>query len=117
MAKQLIPGRQVNLGADTSNLTGRPFYVGDAELITISIQSSHASASRYTVVGTNQDGFQAALTTPSMLVPANNWSIVTAIVGQGLFKIDAGMRWLNCFRDAIQVSASSNATITFATRT
>lgn len=110
---RLPPRRHVALGADSSSETGAVWYAGEFDKLTVSIQSSTGSASRYTVVGTNQDGLQAALTTPSRLVPANNWSIVTVITAQGIYTIDPGIRWLNVIRDGISVSAASNATVTF----
>lgn len=117
MSRNLPNFREVVLGADTSNLTGRPMFVGDFHYLTVSIQSSTASASRYTMVGTNADGFQTALPTPSQTVPANGWSIVSTIVNQGLFAFDVmGFRWVNIFRDNISVSAVSNATVVLAAR-
>lgn len=106
--------RQVMLGANTSNLTGTPWLVQDAATLTISIQSSTGSASRYTVVGTNDDGLQSALGTPSQTAPAGGWSVVTTITSAGVYTIDPGVRWLNVFRDTISVSASSNVTVTLA---
>jgi len=107
------------LGADTSNVTGTPWFVGDLRQLTISIQTSTASASRFTFVGTNDDGFQAALGTPSMLVPNANWSIVTVLTNQGLVVFDPapGFRWINGFRPDYGVSATSNVTVTLAGRT
>lgn len=105
---------QVNLGAANSNLTGSAWYVGDAATITVSIQSSTGSASRYTILGSNADGFTAALGTPSQTVPAGGWSIVTALTAQGVYTIDPGLRWLTSVRTVIDTSASSNVTIIFA---
>ncbi len=105
------------LGADTSNLTGRPWFVGDFHYLTVSIQSSTASSSRYTIVATNDDGLQSALGIPSQTVPANGWSIVSAIVNQGIYGFDVlGFRWVNMFRDGFSVSATSNVTIALAAR-
>ena len=94
-------------------------FVGDLRQLTISIRSSTGSASRYTFVGSNEDGFQAALSTPSPTIPNGNWSIVTVLTAQGLYAFDpmVGFRWLNCYRDSISVSASSNCTIVLAGRT
>ncbi len=117
MPRQFITGRQVNLGAANSNLTGSPWFVGDAAQISVSIQSSTGSASRYTILGSNDDGLTAALGTPSQTVPANGWSIVTALTAQGLYSITPGFRWINSCRTVIDTSATSNVTITFVTRT
>lgn len=104
---------QTNLGAANSNLTGQPWFVGDAATLTVSIQSSTGSASRYTILGSNADGFQTALGTPSQTVPAGGWSFITAITSQGLYTIDPGFRWINSVRTVIDTSATSNVTITF----
>lgn len=105
---------QTNLGAANSNLTGNPWFVGDAATLTVSIQSSTGSASRYTILGSNADGFQSALGTPSQTVPAGGWSIVTTITAAGIYTIDPGMRWINSCRTVIDTSANSNVTIIFA---
>ena len=104
----------VALGADTSNRTGAPWLVADFAHLTVSVESSTASASRYTIIGTNDDGLRSALDTASPTVPSGGWSIVTTIVQQGLYGFDvSGFRWLNAYRDAISVSAASNATVLF----
>lgn len=107
--------RHVNLGADTSNQTGRPWFVGDFIDLTVSISSSASNGSRFTIVGSNLDGFQSVLGDASQTVPNTSWSIVTTIVQQGLYTIDTGFRWVNAFRDG--VSAASMTTITFAAKT
>lgn len=106
------------LGANTSNLTGAAWFTGDFRQMTISIQSASNSASRYTVIGTNDDGLRAALNTPSQNVPANGWSIVTVITSQGLYAFDPypGFRWMNVFRDASSLGAS-NVTVRLTGRT
>lgn len=117
MGKQLITKRKVVLGAANSLLTGNPFWAGDYDAITISIQSSTASASRYTILGTNLDGFQSTLSSANPTIPAGGWSIVTTITSQGIYTIDPGVRWLMPVRDNVSVSASSNATFVFEGRT
>ena len=110
--------RHVALGADTSNLTGAVWLVADFDKLTVSIQSSTASASRYTIIGTNDDGLQSALGTPLQTAPSAGWSIVTAITAQGIYGFDVtGLRWINVFRDGISVSAASNVTVALAART
>ena len=112
-----FPNRQhVALGAANSNLTGAIWYTGDFNEISVSIQSSTASASRYTIIGTNADGFQSALGTPSQTVPAGGWSILTTLLGEGMYTVAPGARWITAFRDTISVSANSNVTMTFAGR-
>lgn len=111
--------RHVALGSQNSNLTGAPYLVADLRQLTVSIQTSTASASRFTIIGTNDDGLQSALGTPSQTVPAAGWSIVTVLTQQGISVFDPapGFRWINAFRDGFAVSAVSNASITFAGRT
>lgn len=111
--------RHVALGAADSSLTGAAWFTGDFRQLTVSIRSSTASASRYTFIGTNDDGFAAVLGTPLQTVPSGGWSILTTVTAQGLYTFDptAGFRWINVFRDTISVSASSNVTVTFAGRT
>ena len=117
MPRQFISGRQVNLGAANSSLTGTPWFVGDYASLTVSVQSSTGSASRYTILGTNDDGLTAALGPPSQTVPAGGWSIVTAITSAGLYTLDTGFRWINSVRTVIDTSAASNITVTFYGRT
>ena len=112
-----ITGRQENLGAKNSLQTGNPWFVGDFQQLSVSIQSSTGSASRYTILGTNLDGFQSTLSSANPTIPANGWSIVTVLTAQGLYSVDVGFRWVNAVRDAISVSAASNCTIVFAGRT
>lgn len=109
-----------------SNLTGTPVFVGDMHNLTFSITSSNASTSRWTFVGSNDDGLQTALSTPSPTASSGGWSIITAIVQQGLYGINEvpapgqggiiGFRWLNAFRSTYDASATSNVTIVVAGR-
>lgn len=110
-------GRQDNVGADTSNITGNPWWVGDFRQLTVSIATSTASASRVTIVGSNLDGFKSTLS--SALATASNalWSHITVITaGQGLYTVDCGFRWVNAIRPDFTASAASNMTVTFAGR-
>ena len=91
------------LGASTSTSTSNPELVADFRQLALSITSSTASSSRYTVWGTAADGLQSAL-------QAQDWSVATTIVSQGVFTIDPGLRWLKVERDSISVSAASNVT-------
>ena len=94
----------VLLGASTSTTTSNPELIADYKQLALSIISSTGSSSRYTVWGTAMDGLQSAL-------QAQDWSVATTIVSQGVFTIDPGLRWLKIERDAISVSASSNVTM------
>lgn len=106
----------VGLGVANSNLTGAPCLVADLRQLAISIVSSTGSASRYTFMGTNDDENVGLGTMTSQTVPTAGWSIVTTAVAQGLYVVDTGFRWINCFRDTISVSANSNVTITYQGR-
>lgn len=103
------------LGADTSNLTSDmsvPAYTGDAFTISLSIQSSTGSASRYTIVASNQDENYSTYSNPQLqTAPSGTWSIITTITSQGIYSITPGFRWLAAFRDGNSVSAASNVTM------
>ncbi len=110
-------GNHITLGAADSALTGSTWFVGDFRQMSLSIHSSTASASRYTVVGSNLDGFNTALGNASPTASNESWSIVTTVTSQGIFTIDPGFRWISAFRDNVSVSATSNTTIIFNGRT
>lgn len=103
------------LGADTSNLTSDAsvsIRVSDAFAISLSIQSSTGSASRYTIVASNQDEQTSGYSNPQLqTTPWGTWSIITTITAQGIYSITPGFRWIAAFRDAVSVSASSNVTM------
>lgn len=98
--------RQDLLGLDTSNGTSPPFMVADCRDMSLSIVTSTASVSNFTVQLCNVDGFNAA-------IPEGAWSNATVIGTQGMQTIDPGARWLRVIRPPIAVSAASNATIAF----
>jgi hypothetical protein len=106
---------QINLGANSSNVTGTPYFVGDFTYLTVSKESGSAFASRLTILASNQDGFQSQLGTANATVPAGNWSILTVITNQGIYPLDSGFRWINAVRPT-QTSGqtASNITVTFA---
>ena len=110
-------GNHVTLGAANSNLTGSTWFVDDFRQLSLSIHSSTASASRYTIVGSNLDGFRLALGNASPTVSNESWSHVTVVTSQGIFTIDPGFRWIAAFRDPVSVSATSNVTVIFNGRT
>lgn len=90
------------LGSGSSG-TGDVF-VGDARLLSVSIETSTTSASRFTVSMSNADGFQAA-------IPVTSWSVVTTILNAGAYTIDPGARWARFERPNFGISATSNVTI------
>ena len=104
--------RHVVFDPSTSVSTGSVWCAADAQQISLSIQTAVAAASRFTVIGTNNDGFGAALGTPLHTVDAGGWSIVTVLTAPGLYNIAAGLRWLNVFR-----ASGSTDTATFHGRT
>lgn len=104
--------RHVVFDPSTSGSTGAPWLAADAQQITLSIQTAKPAASRFTVIGTNNDGLQTALGTPLHTVDAGGWSIVTVLTAPGLYNIAAGLRWLNVFR-----ASGSTDTATFHGRT
>ncbi len=93
---------QVILDSNSSG-TGQAVFVGDARLLTVSIQSSTGSASRFTFEASNDDGFQSAIAF---------WSTLTTITGQGIYTIDPGARWVRAQQPAFSLSATSANTIT-----
>lgn len=101
-------------GVANSDLTGAPYFIGDLRQLTLSIESQTNSASIYTLVGTNADGLQSALPTPSQTLNGP-WSIITALTAQGMYAFDPGAlgyRWLNAFRPS-----ASSITMILAGRT
>ena len=110
--------RQVLLGAADSSLTGGLYWSGDNFITNVSWQTSTASASRLTILGSNEEGMRdrSLVSTASPNVPQNGWEILMVLTAQGISTITAGPRWITAFRDGISVSASSNATVTIAGR-
>ena len=101
------PTTVLDSASDNSSVrTSNAVLVADWRQITVSVQTSNALASRYTVWGTDYDGFQTPLA-------EGNWSSITAITAPGLFTVDPGMRWLRATRSAID----SQGTVIFAGRT
>ena len=95
--------RQQIILTSTSSGTGTAHFVGDARLITVSVVSSNASASRYTISLSNDDGFQSTIAA---------WSIATTLVNAGIYTIDPGARWIRAEQPDIALSTSSAVTIT-----
>lgn len=72
----------------SSTLTSSSHYVGDFGQLSLSWHSSGAT-SNLTIWGTNEDGFRSSIGT---------WSAVTTLPTQGIYAIEAGMRWLRVTR-------------------
>lgn len=104
--------RHVVFDQTTSGSTGAPWLAADQRQITLSIQTAVAAASRFTVIGTNDDGRQSALGTPLHTVDSGGWSILTVITSPGVYNIAPGFRWVNVFR-----ASGSTDTATFHGRT
>lgn len=125
MARQLIDQYQIHVGADSSSVTGTPWYVGDFRQLTISITTGSAHASRITVQGSNADGFQSTLSAGggygNATVPVWPWSHLTVILpsaAANIFTIDPGFRWIVCTRPtATSGQTASNITIILNGRT
>lgn len=86
----ILDGASANSSVRTSNAV----LVADWEQISVSVQTSNALGSRYTVWGTNYEGQQSALAEA-------NWSALTGLTAQGLYIIEPGMRWLRATRSAL----------------
>lgn len=89
----------------SSSGTGTAHWVGDARLLTLSIQSSTGSASRFTISLSNANGFQAA-------IPEASWSVATTLLNVGIFTIDPGARWIRAEQPNFSLSATSANTLT-----
>lgn len=94
---------QTVLGSGSSGSSGDHF-VGDARLLTVSVQTSTGSASNVTISLSNADGFQAA-------IPAASYSVATVLTKSGIFTVDPGARWMKVERADIAISATSNTTV------
>ena len=91
--------------ASSSTGTSNPTFVGDCRLLTISMQTSTASASNITISLSNNHGMNS---TDSTLF----WSTVTILPSRGIFTIDPGAQWIQAERANIAMtSAASNTTV------
>lgn len=95
--------------ADSSTVTSNSIWAGDANFISVSIQSVAAVASVWSIDGNNGDGFQSALGSG---LAGTDWSNITTIAAQGIYSVTPGARWLRLIRPAV----NSLATVTFALR-
>jgi hypothetical protein len=105
----------------TSTATSTPVFVGDLRTLTISYQSKASlGASRYTIWGSNSDGFQVTTdpysslqTNPSL---STNWSLYSGVnmVGMGTATFSpAGVRWIRASVDVTTQSAASYTTLSY----
>lgn len=76
---------------DSSNYTAGPHFIGDYAHISVSWHTDVAVASRFTLQGSNDDGFGASIT---------NWSTMTGITVAGIYVMDAGVRWMRVQRNS-----------------
>lgn len=109
--------QRVVLGASNSSLTSDPYYTGDFWQLSVSWQTSTTSASRLTLLGTNDDGMAVALPAVVGSGTSGAWSLVTALTQSGIYSVTPGLRFVAALRDPISVSASSNVTVTIFGRT
>jgi hypothetical protein len=78
-------------------------WVGDANVISVSLSTATAGSSAYSLDASNDDGFQSAIV---------NWSNVTVLTAKGIYSVTPGMRWLR----AIWPTGDSQASYTLVTR-
>lgn len=93
------------LGSASNATTSAAVLTADYRDMSLSIQTSTASASNVTVQGSNAEGFAVA-------IPEASWSVLTVIPAAGVQTVDPGIRWMRVVRDTIAVSAASNTTVT-----
>lgn len=91
----LLDSTNSNVSSHSSNNA----FVGDAVAFSLSITTSTTALSRFTVLGSNQNGLTSALSTPQLYTVNNGqWSIITTITSNGLFVFDTGYRWISVGR-------------------
>lgn len=106
--------QHLNLGANSSRQTGEPWFVGDFARLTVSLTTGAAAASRISIIGSNEDGFQSTLSSGNPTVNTNVWSHLTQLLSPGVFTIDTGFRWVNAIRAASESGqTASNVTVIF----
>ena len=84
--------------ASSSNYTSGAALVAEYGQLSLSWNTTQAVASNLTVWASNEDGFAASIVT---------WSAVTTLVGQGVFAVEAGMRWLRVARSSLDSQSLS----------
>ena len=95
----LFDGSSAQSSTDTSVWA----LVADGERISVSWATDVAVASRLTLQGTNENGFDSALAGVASIA---NVSTLTGIVLAGLYTVDAGAKWLRATRHASNESLS-----------
>lgn len=120
MAYGPITGRFVAIDSASTSTSGA-WFVGDYRLLTVSFASSGSlGPSRFTIQGSNADGFRAAdLGGPTSMA---GWSLVSGVnmigVTPGIVTLDPpGYRWLRVTVPPTLHSAGSYTTIIVAGRT
>jgi len=101
----------------TSTATSPPFFVGDFRVVTLSWQSKASlGASRFTVWGSNADGFQAQDLAVSGSL-STGWSVfsgVNMVGGPSIISwAPPGIRWMRVSVEPTTQSAASHTTITY----
>lgn len=84
-------------GVAESALTSNVMFWGDAAMITVSLTTSSATASRWTIEGYEGDdaaGFRTAIPAAS----AAGWQVVKTLTAQGYHSIDTIPRWARFLR-------------------
>lgn len=113
------------LGADTSNVTSPPVFVGDFQQAVISVTTGSAQASRITIQGSNADGFQSTLSSGggygNSTIPVGTWSHLTVFLPVGaanFFSLTTIPRWICVVRpDHASGQTASNITVLLTGRT
>lgn len=95
----LFDGSSDQSSTDTSGWA----LVADGERISVSWATDIAGASRLTLQGTNEHGFDSALAGVGSIV---NVSTLTGIVLAGLYTVDAGAKWIRAARHTSNASLS-----------
>lgn len=98
------PSRPVTLleaaSANSSTYTSEALLVVDyPHAQSISVITADTGASRFTLQGTLEDGFAAAIDTDS-------WSDLTVITAGGLYTVDPGVRWVRMLRSALESTST-----------
>lgn len=77
----------------SSTYTGNWQLISDYASMSLSIITQDTGASRFTIDGSNDDGYAAAIT---------QFSTITALTAQGSYTIDPGIRWMRVRRSSLE---------------
>lgn len=94
-AKTLNPFTGIAESGGTSN----SIFLGDAVAVTWSLTTSSATASRWTLQGSNSGGFTAS-------VEASSWQNILGVTAQGFYSVDTIPRWAR-FQRTVSNSSST----------